>query len=256
MKRKNAIVTGASEGIGREFCKRLAREGYAVLAVARNADRLQSLLTELAGADHEMLVVDLAQISGWTNLIERLTAKHYDILINNAGSGILSEFTALTAKAAGDMVMLNCSSLMALSHAYLRQAQSGDALINVASVLAYAPSPHVSVYAATKAFVATLTEALWFEQHARGVYVMNLSPGSTSTEFHNRAGMKRASVPKFMIQTPGDVVDAAFAALKRRTKPIVVPGVLNKLLVMMFRILPRRLTIRILGQGRSASPPS
>ena len=254
MHRKTAIVTGASEGIGREFCRQLADDGYVIFAVARNSERLKSLIEELSGEGHGFLAVDLAHVSGWTELTKHMISKHYDLLVNNAGFGTLTSFDAMTETSAQDMLALNCSSLMALSHCFLRQAKSGDALINVASILAYAPSPFVSVYAATKAFVATLSEALWFEQKPRGVYVMNLCPGSTSTEFHTRAGMARSDAPRFMVQMPSDVVEAAMSALQKRTQLTVIPGIFNKVLVLMFRILPRRITISILGQGRSAAP--
>src|SRR5262245_64629988 len=100
------------------------------------------------------------------------------------------------------MMRLNMESVTAVAHAYLRQARPGDALVNTASFLAYAPLPGAAAYSATKAFVAALSEALWWEYKKSGVYVLAFSPGVVATRFHGTAGNSVAAFPSILVQSP------------------------------------------------------
>ena len=149
------------------------------------------------------------------------------------------------------MTRLNCDALLALSYAFLKSAKKDDALINVASVVGIVPIPSLGVYCATKAFVVSLTESLWFEQKQKGVYVMALCPGSTTTLFHDRSGgSKETSPPDLVTQTPGQVVSIALRALKKRSSPIVVSGVKNNLFTSMSRMVPEKLLVTLMGKMR------
>ncbi|QQR91087.1 MAG: SDR family NAD(P)-dependent oxidoreductase [Myxococcales bacterium] len=130
----------------------------------------------------------------------------------------------------------------------MRSAGRGGALINVASVLAFLPFPHGgALYAATKAFVSSLLLALWEEQRARGVYVMGLCPGATSTEFFDRAGGDpNEPPPEAIMQTPQQVVSEALHALHRRKKPIVVTGGMNRVFVFLSRLMSFRTQTKIM----------
>src|SRR5262249_27260447 len=155
---------------------------------ARSEAKLGEAVAQLPGAGHDFLVADLSQPEGLDVVARRLAGKHYDILINNAGAGLYGEFSELPLDDQLRMMRLNVESVAVLSHTYLRQAKPGDALVNTASFLAYAPLPRNAAYSATKAFVAALSEALWWENKNKGVYVLGFSPGVIATRFHGTAG--------------------------------------------------------------------
>jgi len=247
---KKALVTGASEGIGRAFAKRLAGENYAVTAVARNEGRLKELLRELNSGVHSCLVADLSTQEGVDKIYNELTANHYDLLINNAGMGIYSPFYKTDLPKLMSMMRLNCEAVITLAHAYLNKAKEGDALINVSSALAFLPFPKAGLYAATKAFVTSFSESLWFEQKERGIYVMGLCPGITATNFHKRSGGADDKIPpRSMTQSPEKVVDTAMLELKKRRKPTVISSANKFGLSIMPRILTRKNLVSIMGKN-------
>ena len=258
---KRALVTGASEGIGRAFAKQLVAAGYEVTIVARNESRLKSLLAELkegkphsnseAPKNHQLKVADLSQPEGIERISIELKSHHYHLLVNNAGKGLYGEFHSRAAVDLDELMYLNCNSLVKLSHAFLQLAKSGDSLINVGSVLSFLPLPSSSVYAASKAFVASFSQSLWFEQKKRDVYVMVLCPGPTASEFHTRAGGLSSKRPSaFMLQTSEEVVSIALRALIKRQKPIVIPGYKNILLTFFHRIVTGKFLVTVLGKIR------
>ncbi len=190
----------------------------------------------------------MATTEGTGAIAKILAAGRFNLLINNAGFGVYGAFYKTELSKLESMVRLNCDALVALSHAFLQQAQEGDALINVSSALAFMPAPSLGVYAASKAFVTSFTESLWYEQKARGVYVMGLCPGVTATVFHQRAGGDEAHRPPAAItQTPDDVVETAMQALAERSKPTVVSGIKNKMATNLTRILPRKGIVKMMA---------
>lgn len=247
MVKKKALVTGASEGIGYVFAKRLAAEGYEVTAVARNEGKLKQLVAEM-GAGHSYVVADLATAAGQDAIIQAISARHFDLLINNAGIAAMGKFTEIPLARHGDVLTLNCGTVMKLSYAYLSTAKAGDALINVSSALAFMPMPIIGLYSATKAFVTAFSESLWFEQKSRGIYVMGLCPGITSTNFNEHSGGGKADTPKLMTQTPEQLVDTALKALKSRKKPTVISGVVNNIFAFMSRLISRKAIVSMMGQ--------
>ncbi|MFI9332351.1 SDR family NAD(P)-dependent oxidoreductase [Kitasatospora sp. NPDC052868] len=240
---RTALVTGASTGIGRAFARRLAAEGFHVIAVARREDRLRALTEEL-GPGHEYLVADLATAVGRERTAEVFASRRVHLLVNNAGAAAEGGFTDVPLARALEAMHLNCDALVALAHAFLAAARPGDALLNMSSTLAFAPAPGLGVYSATKAFVTSLSESLWAEQRAAGVYVLGLCPGMTATE-----SQPHRDVPGWLVQTPERVVDAALAALHRRRRPTVVTGRSARILAAAARLLPRRTALAALGHG-------
>ena len=246
--RKNVLITGASEGIGRAFAHQLAAEGFAVTAVARNESRLQELMNELKEDYHSYQVADLSIAEGVRVISEKLIGGRFQLLINNAGFCIYGAFYNAELPRLESMMRLNCDALVALSHAFLQQAKKGDALINVSSALAFMPMPSGGTYAATKAFVTSFSESLWYEQKDRGIYVMGLCPGATASHFHDRAGGDETNRPPAAItQTPEDVVETAMQALAKREKPTVVSGVKNKMVTNLTRMLPRKGIVKMMA---------
>jgi len=245
---KKVMITGASEGIGRAFAHRLAADGYAVTATARNESRLQELMTELDADCHTYQVADLSTAEGAGTVAEILSGGRFHLLINNAGFAVYGAFYKSGLPRLESMMRLNCDALVTLSQTFLKQAKKGDALINVSSALAFMPMPSLAVYAATKAFVTSFTESLWYEQKERGIYVMGLCPGATASHFHDRAGGDETNRPPAAItQTPEDVVETAMQALAKREKPTVVSGVKNKLVTNLTRMLPRKGIVKMMA---------
>ncbi len=246
---KKALVTGASEGIGRAFAKKLSQEGFLVTAVARNSVRLQELIKEL-GVNHDSVVADLTDPVELKKISDLLENGKFDLLINNAGMGVSGGFYKNDLLKQKKMMKLNCDALVELSYRFLKNAKSGDALLNVGSVLSFIALPSSPIYSATKAFVASLTESLWFEQKARGVFVTCLCPGITQTEFQKRAGMENMEFPKAMTQTAEEVVEIAMKALNKRANPIVLCGVKNSLMAAMPRLLSKKFAVTLAGKAR------
>lgn len=246
---KKAIVTGASEGIGRAIAKKLAKEGYIVTCVARNKMRLETLQKEM-GSQHPIFVADLTKDEDISRVEKLFSMDHFDLLVNNAGQGAYGKFTDLPMEQLLHIFNLNCQSLLRLSHEFLCFAKAGDALVNVSSTLAFLPMASSATYCATKSFVTALSEALWFEGKSKDVYVMNLCPGLTKTEFSSRAGGRHNPPPESMFQSSEEVADEMFYALKKRCKPTVITGRRNRLLAFLTRILSRKRVSMIMGNIR------
>lgn len=247
MKNKKALVTGASEGIGYSFAKKLAAQGYTITAVARNESKLKDLVQNL-GVGHSYIVADLSTESGQKNISDELNSGLYTLLVNNAGVGVVGAFAETSIDKQISMMRLNCEAVVKLAHAFLKNAVRGDALINVSSTLAFTPMPTIGLYCATKSFVTAFSEVLWFEQKEKGVFVMDLCPGITSTNFQTNAGGSVEDLPKNMAQTPEQVVDNALAALTARTQPTVISGVKNKIFAGMSRVMPRKSLVSMMGK--------
>ena len=145
---------------------------------------------------------------------------------------------------------------MILAHAYLDVASDGDAIINLSSITNFLPTPVQPTYVATKAFLASFSESLWYQARHRGVYVQGLCPGLTRTRFLERAGLDRyMSLMDLISTTPQRVVESSLRAMRRRRGPIVVPGLANAFLAMVCRFLPRRLLVSLVGRmGDFAHP--
>ncbi len=245
---KKALVTGASEGIGHAIACRLALEGYQITGVARNEDKLKDLVTMIGGSGHDYIVADLASEAGQSKISAALKTVHYDLLVNNAGVGTSGGFTDVAMDRQAAMLRLNCEALTRLAHAFLQNARSGDALVNVSSVLSFMPMPGLGLYSATKSFVTALSDALWWEHKKRGVYVVALHPGLTATDFQAHAGGTASNRPRSMGQTPGQVADTCLRALRARKKPVVVSGTLNFVFAALPRFLSHKAVAVIMGR--------
>ncbi|NBU19860.1 SDR family oxidoreductase [bacterium] len=246
--KKRALITGASEGIGRELARQLAQKNYSLTLVARNEERLKELVQELKSNDHQIQCADLSTRDGIEQTCQELRRQHYDVLINNAGFGLYSRFSEAEVQEYDQMLSLNCASLMRLSHEFLKNAQPGDALLNVASTLSFLPMAESAVYNATKAFVRSFSETLWYEQKDRGVFVMVLCPGITRTEFFKRAGGRiDQNFPGFLTQTPQTVASLALKELEKRSNPVVISGRMNQWSVFLSRFVPTKTLINLLG---------
>ncbi|AOS62081.1 SDR family NAD(P)-dependent oxidoreductase [Actinoalloteichus hymeniacidonis] len=250
---QTTLITGASSGIGVEFARQLAGRGSNVVLVARRKDRLEALATELTSA-HDIratvLPLDLSKPAAGRQLAEQVDQLDLDItsLIGNAGFATSGPFHTEDPARIGEQINVNIANLVDINLAFigrLRAARRG-VLVNVASVAGYQPIPYMAVYAATKAFVLSFTEALWAESRKLGPRVLCLSPGATRTEFFDVSGTHDmvASAP---LQTPREVVASGLRALDRRNPPpSTVSGRRNRLITAVGpRLLSRRRTLSV-----------
>ena len=234
-----ALVTGASAGLGAEFCRQLAQRCDVIIAVARRPDRLEALAQELAGsAEVHVLEADLGTVEGVTRTMEMLRQKGpVDFLVNNAGFSTFGNFSDLAIDSQRDMVSLHVDAAITLCRAaipFMEELGAGT-VINVSSLAALAPGKGLAVYGAAKAFLNYYSQALQAELSGTGIEVQALCPGYIRTEFHDsmsKAGVDRERVPPQMWMDAGEVVSESLAALGSG-QVIVVPGEDNRAMARM-----------------------
>ena len=238
---RTALVTGASSGIGADMARQLGAAGAHVVLVARSEEALRSVADaiESAGGTATVLAADLEPAPAPAALVDRLVEAglEVDVLVNNAGFGIQGPFLTATAEQAEGMVGLNVAALTSLTRRLLpgMVERRRGGVLTVASVAAFVPAPQFAVYAATKAYVLSLTEALWAECRGTGVHVSCLCPGPVRTAFADRAGMADAFFSGAMASA--EVARAGLVALAADRRR-VVPGLANKLQTAAVRFVP------------------
>lgn len=241
-----ALITGASAGLGAEFARQLAARDVALTLVARRRDALESLAATLP-VDVELIVADLATSDGVEVVAARLEAEPtVDLLVNNAGVGAYGPFDDLAVDRQAGMVDLNVRALTVLTHAAVtaQRRHGGGGLINVGSTAGYQPDPFGAVYGATKAYVRSFTEALHEELDGSGVHAMLLAPGFTETEFQQVAGVADGALPAAARMTAGPVVAAALADYAKG-RAVCVPGAANKVSAFGSQVTPSVVTRRL-----------
>ncbi|TGN19005.1 SDR family NAD(P)-dependent oxidoreductase [Leptospira idonii] len=240
---KNAYVTGASQGIGKEFVRALAHD-YNVFLISRSLPDLNKAIQEIEPKSRGILKaisLDLTKKKDQEELSEILSKdKEFELLVNNAGFGTTGEFASLDLSKELDEINLNVKALVALSHTALSQFKKSKKgfLINVASVAGYLPAPGSAVYAATKAFVKSFTESIHEEAKPYGIHVQALCPGLTHSDFHQRAGIEKSKYPGFMWQTAEEVVEESLHSL-RYNQAVCITGTVNQGMVGLTELIPR-----------------
>lgn len=253
MSKPVTLITGASAGLGAEFARQCRARGEALVLVARRLDRLEALKAELGGDDIHIFAADLALPGAPADLLARIETLGLTVetLINNAGFGLGGDVATADADRLTGMIDLNVRALTELTRAVLPAmlARGKGGVLNVASVAAFQPGPHMAVYYATKAYVLSFTEALHQELKGTGVRVSTLCPGATQTEFFDVAEVK-GLLPSLAVPAPG-VVTAGLKGLAKG-KAIVIPGVSNKIFAQGSRFLPRASIRRIVGRIKTS----
>lgn len=249
----NVVITGASSGIGRALARTFARNGHAVLAVARRNERLLELCGE-TGDRREVpirsLALDLTLPGAPQTVLEeavRIFGKVH-ILINDAGMSPYLKFRELEYEHLRRILALNVQSLTELCHFFLpHMLAHGEPsrLVNVGSVGGYAPLPNFSVYSGSKHYVRVFTNLLSYECRGTNVRVSALNPGGTLTEFPELAGQKVKRSAREAMQTPERVAEIAYPAILKGRR-VIVPGAINQLAVLTGKVLPFPLAIRIM----------
>jgi len=249
----NALVTGASSGIGLELARQLARDGYQMVLVARGADRLERVaadLTRTHGVGTTVLALDLADPAAPATLAAELERRAItvDVLVNNAGVGGYGPFAQSDLGRDLAMVRLNVESLMAVTRLLLpgMLARRRGRIANLASTAAFQPGPNMAVYYASKAFVLSFSEALAHELAGTGVTVTAVCPGPTLTGFQDASGLTGRKIPTPILVSVERVAAVAYRGMMRG-KRVVVPGLGNKVLAVGARLGPRRVVTAVVG---------
>lgn len=246
--KKTALITGASGGLGLSFVNIFAREGYDVVLVARNGERLEEIKGEIEakyGVRAYVIAKDLCKMDGAKEVyVATQTAGiTVDVLVNNAGFGDFGEFYKSDLSKQTRMVELNCIALMELCHLYLPQMlENGSGnILNVDSIAAFQPGPLMSVYYATKAFVFSFSQALYRELKGTGVKVTALCPGPIRTNFDSSAELGESGLFKNLkVWAPDVVAEFGYKNMKKG-KSFCVCGFMNKIIVFANRFAPRAL---------------
>lgn len=246
--KKIALVTGASAGLGVEFARQLSKRGHALVLVARREQRLDELAKELGNA--RAVGADLSKKDATAKLMADLKAngETVDLLVNNAGFGLIGRFAELDPKRQRQMIDLNVGALTDLCRAVapaMIERKSG-AILNVASTAAFQPGPKMAVYFATKAFVLSLSEALHEELKPHGIAVTCLCPGPTRTEFGDVAGFRGNGMFDRVAMRADEVVESGLNGIDKN-RAVVVTGWMNKVGATSTRFAPRSVVRKIAG---------
>jgi uncharacterized protein len=246
-----AVITGASSGIGAALAHEFAAHGHELVLVARREQALVGVAEAIAAkasARPTVLRLDVARVDAARDIAEALARRglEAEIVVNNAGFGLLGSADKLDRAAQLAMIDLNVRALTDLSLAFIDSLERRKGgILNVASTAGFLPGPGMAVYYASKAYVVSFSEALHEELKSRGVRVTVLCPGPVPTEFQARAGMGGNPFPSFLARSAESVAKEAYQGLKEGRR-VVVPGWPNKLVPALAPLSPRSLLLKMI----------
>jgi len=247
-----ALITGASGGIGLALANTFAKNGYGLVLIARNQQKLDAVKNDLESKYKvrvKTLAKDLGQREAAQEIFNQLNSENIEIdtLVNNAGFAEYGEFASVPSDKQLAMVNLNIYTLTALTSLFLPSmlSRTSGKILNVASTAAFQPGPYMAVYYASKAYVLSFSEALRAELKNLGIAVTALCPGPTKTDFAANSELSRSRLLKYAQSMSAErVAEAAFSGLVKN-KAVVIPGFVNKFLAFGTRLMPRKLLIAI-----------
>ena len=257
--RNTALVTGPSSGIGLELARIFARENHNLVLVARSADKLRQLASELEkayGARSLILAADLSEPGAPAYVLDQTTRAGItvNVLVNNAGFGQSGPFAENDLEECLRQIQLNVTALTHLTRLYLPEMidRREGKILNVASTAAFQPGPLMAVYYATKAYVLHFSEAIANEIKDSGVTVTCLCPGPTATEFHKRAGATDLNLLRYGVMDARTVAEAGYRGLMAG-KPVAISGFKNWLVAQSVRFSPRQMVVGIVRKLQESS---
>ena len=265
-KGKLALVTGASTGIGYAIAKELAKRGANLIisATARSEDKLHKLSSEIKnlGSECHIFLEDLSKLNSGRSLYDqiRLQNLHVDLLVNNAGYGRWGLYHEIEMSDYAEMIQLNITSLSELTHLFIPDmvSKGEGGIINVGSVASLTPVPYSSVYAATKAYVLSLSEGLRFEYKNSNIRIMALLPGATISNFGQVATAKSEKLKERLKRRTKSAGGTVFQTCEEvalecldgfiKDKQFLIPGRGNRRTAIITKLLPRTKVLNIVGK--------
>lgn len=247
---KWALITGASSGFGAIFAEQLARRGLSLVLAGRDEARLSAVAQKVKAPNVELVVGDLGTDAGVTDLIAHPGGRVIDVLVNNAGFGTYGPFAEIDGDREHELVAVNVDALVRLTHAVLpgMLERGRGGILNVASVIAFQPGTYQATYGASKAFVLSLSQALWAETRGTGVTVTALCPGPTRTGFVGALGSDVSHTAIYRrLAAPEPVVAAGLRGMDRG-RAVVVPGWRNSVMATGGRLTPGWLAALMSGR--------
>lgn len=249
--RNYTLITGASTGIGYELAKLFAKDRHNLILVARDEGKLETAKNELSkyNVEVKILSLDLSKsedIQSLFNYVE-MNKLNVDILVNNAGIGTFGDFSEIEWVKEEALIDINIKALTKLTKYFLPkiiECKNGG-ILNVASTAAFCSGPRMAAYYASKAYVLNLTEAIYEECKDSGIRISCLCPGPVKTTFQDKAGIKKSESAKKYLMDAEEVAKVSYKDFKKG-KLIIIPGMKNKLLVIGNKLLPRRISRKII----------
>lgn len=249
--RNYTLITGASTGIGYELAKLFAKDRHNLILVARDEGKLETAKNELSKCNVEVKILSLdlsksEDIQGLFNYVE-MNKLNVDILVNNAGIGTFGDFSEIEWVKEEALIDINIKALTKLTKYFLPkiiECKNGG-ILNVASTAAFCSGPRMAAYYASKAYVLNLTEAIYEECKDSGIRISCLCPGPVKTTFQDKAGIKKSESAKKYLMDAEEVAKVSYKDFKKG-KLIIIPGMKNKLLVIGNKLLPRRISRKII----------
>ncbi len=243
-----ALVTGATSGIGRDITRYLASLNYEVYAVGRNIEKLEELQNEL-GKNVKTIKMDISSKENCIALYEEIKDKNIDLLVNNAGFGVFGNFTETDLEKEVNLINTNITAVHVLTKLFLKDMVKNNKgrILNVASIAGFAPGPLMAAYYSSKAYVLRLTESIYEElkKQKSNVTISVLCPGPVATNFNNVANVK------FSIKALSSEYVAKYAIDKTlKGKLVIVPGMKMKILRILSKLSPDKLTMKIIYQNQ------
>lgn len=243
-----ALVTGATSGIGRDVTRYLASLNYEVYAVGRNIEKLEELQNEL-GKNVKTIKMDISSKENCIALYEEIKDKNIDLLVNNAGFGVFGNFTETDLEKEVNLINTNITAVHVLTKLFLKDMVKNNKgrILNVASIAGFAPGPLMAAYYSSKAYVLRLTESIYEElkKQKSNVTISVLCPGPVATNFNNVANVK------FSIKALSSEYVAKYAIDKTlKGKLVIVPGMKIKILRILSKLSPDKLTMKIIYQNQ------
>lgn len=250
---KYTLITGGTEGIGLELAKLFAKDNHNLLIVARNEVKLQEVkkqIEDIYKVKVEIVSIDLGVDKSCEKLFEFVDEKNVivDNLINNAGIGSFREFYKAEEGFEDKIININIVALTKITKYYFKEMvkQGEGRIMNVASTAAFIGGPKMALYYSTKAYVLSLTEALYEEGKKYGIKVSCLCPGPVKTKFQEKSGIKKSESAKKCLMDPYEVARIAYDDFNKG-KCIIIPGIRNKVLVIANKFAPRTITRKIVS---------
>ncbi|MDQ0200356.1 SDR family NAD(P)-dependent oxidoreductase [Neobacillus ginsengisoli] len=244
---KTALITGATSGLGYEFVKLFANDGYNLVLVARNGKKLEEIKQTYTNIDVTVISKDLGVLGAPKEVFEEVEKRgiNVDILVNNAGFGLMGKFDDLDIQKQVNMIQLNITALTELTFYFLQKMKLNNSgrVLNVASTAAFQPGPLMAVYYATKAFVLSFSEALVEELAGSAITVTTLCPGPTKTNFGSVANVEGTKM--FSSAMASDLVAKKGYEALMSGKRVIITGGFNKAGALGAKFMPRSTAAKI-----------